>query len=561
MPTGESKAVGTPKAVFCSRPPDRTYPSNLTAPVSANAPHDYNGCNGEHYHYPDVASTLSFAKARGWIDECAAEHVDCPGNTKPATQPPTRLLDVSPRKGNAKTVRLVQTLNWPSRDFSQWATLSYSWGGDQPHKTTRENLASHLKGITVQDMPQTIQDAITVCRKLGIPYIWIDSLCIIQKDGEDLGRELAQMPRIYQGSLVTIYAASAHAVTEGFLHQRPLYYRKFVPTKLKSLGIHAQDGKNHDYLILSESVSSDNSYQTLDSYKPLEPLDRRAWAFQERMLSPRTLIYSCRELSWQCRGAVLRSGNDRQWTWPYRYAPPCRPGKETPPWEELVKEYSNCLLSEDADKLTAIAAIAEFYQSEHSKTYAAGLWREDLPLSLCWYMSASYLEIRPPGYRAPSWSWASVNGRITEHPMPGKESHAELLDVTIVPGSQIAPLASVVSGSLTIRAEMVSAILQMKIYGGKGEFFVNASLVSIDEAECRISPPRTGVCPKLTWPTYGRHRCESRRPRGVMGQMQLGQAARMVAAGCNRRLDGLRYRVDRIDRTGTGAGSRCCPSA
>jgi hypothetical protein len=123
-------------------------------------------------------------------------------------------------------VCLVQTRDKPIRAFSRWATLSYSWGGDQPHKTTRHNLERYVEAISLADMPQTIQDAVNVCRQLDISYIWIDSLCIVQGDSDDLSRELAQMPRIYQGSLVTIYAASARSVTEGFLQRRQFHYKK-----------------------------------------------------------------------------------------------------------------------------------------------------------------------------------------------------------------------------------------------------------------------------------------------------------------------------------------------
>jgi hypothetical protein len=148
---------------------------------------------------------------------------------------------------------------------------------------------------------------------------------------------------------------------------------------------------------------------------------------------------------------------------------------------DVVKEYSQCLLTEASDKLTAVAAVAKFYQDEHGKTYAAGLWREDMPLALCCFVSTRILEIRPAAYRAPTWSWAAVDGKVTEKPIPGYESKVETLELVTVPGSDIAPLASVVSGSLTIRAEMVSAVSQIKVYGGKGEFFADGSIISIEE--------------------------------------------------------------------------------
>jgi hypothetical protein len=70
-------------------------------------------------------------------------------------------------------------------------------GGDQPYKTTRETLPRYQDGVVLTEMPQTIQDTVTVFRCLGILYLWVDSLCIIQKDPQDPDRKLAQMPRTY----------------------------------------------------------------------------------------------------------------------------------------------------------------------------------------------------------------------------------------------------------------------------------------------------------------------------------------------------------------------------
>ncbi|KAK0715364.1 heterokaryon incompatibility protein-domain-containing protein [Lasiosphaeris hirsuta] len=412
------------------------------------------------------------------MDECLSSHSGCPG--KPSAPPPTSLLDVAPRHGEAQMISLVQTRDWPQRDFSKWATLSYSWGGDQPHKTTRQTLSRHLGGIALADMPQTIQDAVAVCRRLGIPYLWIDSLCIIQQDTEDLHHELAQMPQIYQSSLVTIYAASSHAVTEGFLQKRHLWYRKFPPIRLRAQGIApGAVAAEFSSLILSESIRSDCTYQEMDSARFLEPLDERAWAYQERMLSPRTLVYSSRELSWQCRSAVLRAGNERRWTWPYRFAKPCTPGQATPPWEDFVKEYSRCLLSEEPDKLTAMAAIAEFYQREHSKTYIAGLWKEDLPLALCWLVSANYVKARPEEYRAPSWSWAAIDGQVDLKPMNSFKGKAEILEATTTPRSEVAPLTGVTGGSMTVRGELVWTTLRINVHGAKEAIFARATVGSL----------------------------------------------------------------------------------
>ncbi len=75
-----------------------------------------------------------------------------------------------------------------------YAALSYVWGGDQPGKTTTLNIKAHFEGIALRDLPTTLRDAVQVTREIGLRYIWIDSLCIVQDDKQDQGVEIAKMP-------------------------------------------------------------------------------------------------------------------------------------------------------------------------------------------------------------------------------------------------------------------------------------------------------------------------------------------------------------------------------
>lgn len=142
---------------------------------------------------------------------------------------PTRLLRISLTTPNAP-VRLVNA----RQDLGTvtWCALSYVWGGDQPLKLTKSSI-DHLKdAIPLEKLPATIRDAVLVSRGLGFEYIWIDCLCIIQDDPEDLTRELATMPSIYQYATVTVAASSAGHVRDGFLQQRGYHYLEIPPIKL-----------------------------------------------------------------------------------------------------------------------------------------------------------------------------------------------------------------------------------------------------------------------------------------------------------------------------------------
>ncbi|KAF1967828.1 hypothetical protein BU23DRAFT_437355, partial [Bimuria novae-zelandiae CBS 107.79] len=103
---------------------------------------------------------------------------------------------------------------------SHYCALSYCWADPQPARTLVGNIEQHKAGIRTLCLPQTLQDAVIFTRRLGLSYLWIDSLCILQDSVQDKHREIAGMASIYQDALVTIAATSASTCIEGFLSDR-----------------------------------------------------------------------------------------------------------------------------------------------------------------------------------------------------------------------------------------------------------------------------------------------------------------------------------------------------
>lgn len=112
---------------------------------------------------------------------------------------PTRIIDVGPYDDSVEP-RLYQSQG----EHGQWATLSHCWGKTATTKLTIATLEEHLEAIPLATMPQNFGDAIMVTRLLGIRYLWIDSLCIIQNSTEDWLQESAKMGDTYKDSLITI---------------------------------------------------------------------------------------------------------------------------------------------------------------------------------------------------------------------------------------------------------------------------------------------------------------------------------------------------------------------
>lgn len=123
------------------------------------------------------------------------------------TESPTRLLFIADcEDAQNSSVRLIET-HGASHSY---ATLSYCWGATNSEwLCTKQNVDQYLLGINREIIPATLRDSIVITASLGIPYIWIDALCIIQDDTSDWATESAKMGGIYHGSLVTIAAAES----------------------------------------------------------------------------------------------------------------------------------------------------------------------------------------------------------------------------------------------------------------------------------------------------------------------------------------------------------------
>ncbi|KAK0705829.1 heterokaryon incompatibility protein-domain-containing protein, partial [Apiosordaria backusii] len=147
---------------------------------------------------------------------CLESHVECRVNS--SNQLPTRVIQVG---SETRPPRLVETLTG-TIESSQYIALSYCWGLSQTLTTTKATYSDRLKAIPWGDIPKTIQEAIEFTQHLGVPYIWIDAVCIIQDDNADWEREAATMQNVYENALFTLSATSSpDTVTGCFLPRTP----------------------------------------------------------------------------------------------------------------------------------------------------------------------------------------------------------------------------------------------------------------------------------------------------------------------------------------------------
>ena len=248
---------------------------------------------GDRIH-EDPLSRQSVTKARRWLRNCCHNHVLCTPSTE-TRQMPTRLIDVG-APNEPHEPHLIDTI---SGEEYAYTALSHSWGGNVALITIRETLASRKEGIPMADFPLTFRDAVLVTRALQIRYLWIDSLCIIQRDAADWEKEAAIMGDIFKNSVLTISATTAKNSTEGFLHPR---IPRFKP--IESIHTSTNQLFNRKVVFRPWLKSWASSVEGPDS-----PLSSRGWILQERLLPPRTLHFGHEQMFWECRSALCPEGH------------------------------------------------------------------------------------------------------------------------------------------------------------------------------------------------------------------------------------------------------------
>lgn len=429
---------------------------------------------------PFSGSEACHSLAASWLKDCIENHPTC-GVPGPVPLP-TRVIDVG--DANSSEPRLVESRGL----HDNYVALSYCWGDPQVHprmRTLKTNYDDHMRCIEYSSMPRTIQDAVTICRKLGVQYLWVDALCIIQEDLPDWIEESVKMCSVYTNALCTISAAHADGVSGGIfskqdfashtyelnLRGRSIYTRKFL-------------APFHEHFDFGNIFHCPAATSMVDpSARLTEPIAERGWTLQESILSNRLLHYTTDELMWHCNetrrcecgnsvGASDVSENYNALL--RRLDIPVSDVEEWRIWmlwQGFVETFSLRRLSFEPDKLPALAGLAEQYvthlQQRFGKkpVYLAGLWDVFLLRQICWSVQYSRMSWRPDGqykpkrpkeWRAPTWSWCSVEAPIKIIEARVFETSAEVIEAVTEPKyPDLYPFGPVKSGRLVLRGMVI----------------------------------------------------------------------------------------------------------
>lgn len=263
---------------------------------------------------------------------------------------------------------------------ARYACSSYVWG-----QRGQLVLNSNTEAVLLQEnslsnrnseLPQTIKDSISFCQSIGIPYLWVDSLCIKQDSGKEMKSEIVRMHQIYSNAYVTLVAlgSDAHAGLPGIRY-----------------------GTRN----VQQIQGTANGYGLIQSYPPLyEEIARskwstRCWTLQESYFSRRLFIFTPNQVAFSCPSSTfcevtnLDTLPDEHFGVKYDHScqsPYQLTSKSDNPIGWMIEEYTARHISNHADILNAFEGIMSYYKDDGPEPYEFlfGLPTNTFAQALCW---------------------------------------------------------------------------------------------------------------------------------------------------------------------------------
>jgi hypothetical protein len=370
-----------------------------------------------------------------------------------------------------------------------YITVSHRWGKEPSIKLTSQTVDKLQGGVLLKELPRTFADAVKVAWRIGIQYIWVDFLCIMQDSKEEWRSESSKMGLVYKNSYLNVAAIDSPDCDAGIFVARDSVVVQ--PIKI------TMDFGRESNRIAKEFFCVDSAIWLGVIDEAL--LSKRAWYVQERLLSPRQIHFTSQQLYWECRrhaacetlpGGIFPSmmaqpgiaasyqmkrfaatlaqlsvanrprddANNNS-----AFSLTCDESANTEiytGWRHTVGSYSRCALTYQRDKLVAISGVAKEMSKVVNDQYLAGMWRSQLPTLLLWYVGEApstlrhqrvrkadeKLWIRPRPLLAPTWSWASVQTPVAFF-FPVEKKKNDFLAVDILE-AHVEPAASDIHGEI-----------------------------------------------------------------------------------------------------------------
>ncbi|KAH8813288.1 heterokaryon incompatibility protein-domain-containing protein [Xylogone sp. PMI_703] len=406
--------------------------------------------------YPVLSNGLQWVKCV--LEECLGRHPSCAITHEPLL--PKRTLYLKRLNNGDVCVKLCEHKNKRGR----YIALSHCWGSSPTCTTTPENIKEYQQGVPWEALPTTFRDAITFTLALEVHHLWIDSLCIIQKDTKDWEVESSKMANVYENAYLTLAATASNNGSEGcFSAKRKLAKEVQLYPKNEDHSVMVRELANSVYGCLNARLPVAYTWLGLARTELVreclgnltcecggiladcEPLERlhifertasksnaemafgrycrrfRIWVHPKKKLSSlieRTKRRRTKRLSQNPLVSDLDHLDGPKHLIHSQEKPivvekaPSYLEYVSDQWHNIVEQYTSLKLSKETDRLPALSGLAT-RASSILGTYSCGLWLNTITSDLLWRVPLLELRYgRPIKYTGPSWSWASVDGPV-----------------------------------------------------------------------------------------------------------------------------------------------------
>jgi hypothetical protein len=394
----------------------------------------------------EVGGRINIQLVKHWLEECkkhkhSKKAMDRKGNDLFQHQHPFRLIDVI-------NECLVLKTEW-----CDYVALSYVWGRiptilspEDKSQTTPILLTIHenVEELSVPTalsrsrqtspsngrIPRTVCDAMELTRRIGIRYLWVDTLCIIQDDPDDKSRLIGRMDDVYDTAALTVIASAGSDADSGLRGITPRVGRPIEPTRITD----ESDETTLNLSVCLPSLCEEVRRSTWNS---------RGWTFQEQCLSQRCLYFTAEETFFNCIEVQRREGYDYGeessgeldvqvrtgspwWSMklrrdldptPYQYLGDVNSGLDIQTYQKAVQDYSRRNLTFPQDILNAFDGVFNRFKKsgdsfDLSIRQAQGIPTHFLFQAILWFPSDDSQKrlcnpTQPGGLaeKFSSWSW------------------------------------------------------------------------------------------------------------------------------------------------------------
>ncbi|KAK4185701.1 hypothetical protein QBC35DRAFT_503083 [Podospora australis] len=368
-----------------------------------------------------------------WINTCSSNHPECSMSVvhKSGLHVPRRLVDL----GNSATGDGLHSLPTTVSIFAtngqnlRYVAVSYRWPREESSwpKLTHQTYLHYTAGFPTSLLPIPIRDACMAAKRLGIRYLWVDSMCIVHGPGGDFHLEAPKMASVYGNAFLSIAFTDNISLRKAAAASGGLFLSNCNVEDTKHERAYTQDDPESIYTWLESSGNF--------PCRPEGELDIRGWAFQERLLSLRVLSITEKGIFWDC--LRLSACDWRPIGFMGDFSPRFRDTEERKLkfllfgqptqehldpyrlWRRLLQQYTTRVFTNPEDRVIAIQGIIRqldcVVKGDH---IVFGLLGDNLQTlrSLIWFVEPKDEKVvamrENPAIIAPSWVWASVPAPI-----------------------------------------------------------------------------------------------------------------------------------------------------